>query len=120
MVHVEAVLGAALPAAGSSAPRLLHEAELALQAAAEQPEPALVTFSTDLEATLERRRKLDIALRSAVERNELVVVFQPQVQTSDGELVGEEALPLGQSRRSERAGHADCGEDNPAYFLCTT
>ncbi len=92
MVHVDAVLGAALPAPGSTALQLLREAELALQAAAATSEPALLTFTAGLEMTLERRRKLDIALRSAVERNELSVVFQPQVRTIDGELVGAEAL----------------------------
>jgi predicted signal transduction protein with EAL and GGDEF domain len=90
-VYVDAVLGAAMP--GSSATQLMHEAELALQAAAALPETvSLVAFSPEMEATMERRRKLDIALRMAVGRNELTVAFQPQMRTADGALAGAEAL----------------------------
>lgn len=49
-------------------------------------------FEDDMAADVSRRLELENDLRRAIERNELVVYYQPQAYAANGEVVGMEAL----------------------------
>jgi len=49
-------------------------------------------FESDMAADVSRRLELENDLRRAIERNELVVYYQPQAYAANGEVVGMEAL----------------------------
>jgi len=71
---------------------LLKHADLALYRAKSEGRAGWCTFSEDLEREAQRRREVESDLQRAIENNELVVYFQPQVDAKTRELVGCEAL----------------------------
>ncbi|SFV38763.1 EAL domain, c-di-GMP-specific phosphodiesterase class I (or its enzymatically inactive variant) [Devosia crocina] len=74
-----------------SAADALQEARTALAMASRQDKKGC-TYNSGFETELENRRALDIALRGAIERNELDIEFQLQVDTSSRAATGVEAL----------------------------
>ncbi len=96
-------------AASTEAEALLRQAANALSHATADPDRRIVNFDADLDAGLNRRRKLEIELGSALERNEMRVVFQPQVDLKTGNLIGVEALARWQS--------AEFGAVSPVEFI---
>jgi diguanylate cyclase (GGDEF)-like protein/PAS domain S-box-containing protein len=106
-LYVGASVGMALyPLHGDDADALLREADAAMYAAKTGGGNACRLF--DAELVQERTLRLDMesALRRALERGELHLVYQPQVRASDGCLVGVEAL-----LRWERPGHGTVPPD---------
>ncbi|MEO9968382.1 MAG: EAL domain-containing protein [Hyphomonadaceae bacterium] len=71
---------------------LLKHADLALYKAKSNGKSGWCMFSNDLEEEAQRRRDVELDLQRAIENNELVVYFQPQVDAKTRELVGCEAL----------------------------
>ncbi len=71
---------------------LLKHADLALYRAKSDGRAGWCMFSEDLEREAQRRREVEHDLQRAIENDELVVYFQPQVDAKTRELVGCEAL----------------------------
>jgi EAL domain-containing protein (putative c-di-GMP-specific phosphodiesterase class I) len=66
----------------------------------------VAVFEDTLHAELVRRYELEQGLRNALDRDELVVLYQPQVRLADGRLMGIEAL-----LRWDRPDHGRVGAD---------
>lgn len=77
---------------GQDAETLLRNADSAMNRAKEYGRGRIELFDDDLRASALARLDMETALRRAVERNELVVEYQPQVRLADGRIVGVETL----------------------------
>ena len=90
---VTASVGAALyPSDGSNSETLLRNAESALQAAREKMRGSYHFYSVAMHTHISERQSVESDLRQAVERNELVLYYQPKTFTTSGRLAGAEAL----------------------------
>jgi diguanylate cyclase (GGDEF)-like protein len=92
-VYVGVSIGVALyPADGTSAEVLQSSADAALHQAKVQGRGVLCFFSPEMTRRAKERLTLDADLRRALERQELRLHYQPQVDLASGEIVGLEAL----------------------------
>jgi len=90
---VTASLGMAIfPDDGHTAQALVSAATAALQRAKVDGESELRFFSSDLDERLSRRRQFIRELQGAVERDELVLHFQPWIDLHSNTITGIEAL----------------------------
>jgi len=71
---------------------LLRKADVALYRAKAEGRGRFVVYAPELDAHPAERFDLDNALRRAIERDELLVLYQPVVDLATGALVGMEAL----------------------------
>lgn len=71
---------------------LLRRADLALQRAKTVGRGSMVTYKTAMDKNLESRLEMGNHLRKALERNEFSLMFQPQIDSFTGSIVGVEAL----------------------------
>ncbi|MGB9130455.1 MAG: EAL domain-containing protein [Thiobacillus sp.] len=85
------------PTDGESASILMRYADLALHRAKSSGRDCLVVFSRDLSDEIQRRVLLEARLKHALDRNELVVHYQPKMEILTGRLKGWEALLRWQS-----------------------
>jgi diguanylate cyclase (GGDEF)-like protein/PAS domain S-box-containing protein len=102
-------VGIALGGAGSSAEQLLRDADAAMYRAKDLGRARIELFSHELQQQVAARLDLETALRQAIEREELELLYQPIVRLADGRVVGAEAL-----LRWNRAGH---GVVLPSEFI---
>jgi diguanylate cyclase len=103
VAHVSASVGIALhagPGTGDTPESMLRDADAAMYRAKGAGKGRWELFDSELRAVLDRRLSTEHALRLAVEREELRLLFQPQVDVRSGEIVGCEALV-----RWDRPGH---------------
>ncbi|WP_144145527.1 putative bifunctional diguanylate cyclase/phosphodiesterase [Paraburkholderia sp. BCC1884] len=92
-LNITASIGmVAYPADGNDAPTLMRRAGVALSAASGVSGNAVRRFSTALEGRAARRFELATLLRDALERQQLHLVYQPQVTLSNGRIAQVEAL----------------------------
>jgi len=92
-LFIGASVGLAIaPAHGSSADDLLANADLALYDAKAAGGRSCRLYVPTLRARAKHRRELDTELRRACAKQEFVLYFQPQVRSSDGAVIGAEAL----------------------------
>ncbi|MDT8990311.1 EAL domain-containing protein [Curvibacter sp. APW13] len=92
-LHVSASIGVAVyPRDGPDADTLLQNADTAMYRAKDGGRNRLQFFQSEMNARLMARMELEAALRGAVERNELVLHFQPRVDARDGRCRSAEAL----------------------------
>jgi diguanylate cyclase (GGDEF)-like protein len=92
-VYVGVSIGIALyPTDGTKAEALQSNADAALHKAKEQGRGILRFFSPEMTSRAKERLTLEAELRRAVERQELRLHYQPQVDLISGEIVGLEAL----------------------------
>lgn len=111
-VFVTASIGVALgvPTTAAVQPEtLLREADIALYRAKVAGKARAVLFNAQMSAHVQERRELETDLRHAVERGELQVYYQPEVDARDGSIVGMEALVRWQ--------HPRRGLVDPAAFI---
>jgi diguanylate cyclase (GGDEF)-like protein/PAS domain S-box-containing protein len=80
------------PAHGSNVDDLLANADLALYDAKAAGGQLCRLYVPTLRARAKHRRELDTELRRACAKQEFVLYFQPQVRSSDGAVIGAEAL----------------------------
>jgi diguanylate cyclase (GGDEF)-like protein/PAS domain S-box-containing protein len=96
------------PLDGADATALVGNADAALYRAKAGGRGSIRFFEVDMDQRLRERRALLHDLRSAVERGELVVYYQPQA-TIEGKIIGFEALI--------RWHHPAHGQISPAEFI---
>ena len=111
---VECRFGASIGYAVNRAPpydvsQLLVEAEIALYRAKVEGRNSVHPFTADLAASTRRRKTMSDELSVAIERQEFVTLYQPQIDAVTGDLAGMEALVRWQ--------HPRLGLIGPGEFL---
>ena len=97
------------PDDGSDPESLLKNADAAMYRAKEKGRNAFEFYSAQLSTGAIERLGLEAGLRRALERDELVLYYQPQIETCTGRIVGMEALV--------RWRHPQLGVLPPARFI---
>jgi diguanylate cyclase (GGDEF)-like protein len=108
-LHVGLSIGVAIfPTDGNTAAALLANADAALYRAKAEGRGTIRFFEADMDKRLRERRALQHDLRSAIERGQMSLHYQPQVRM-DGSVIGFEALVRWQ--------HPARGSVPPATFI---
>jgi diguanylate cyclase (GGDEF)-like protein len=109
-VTVQACLGIAIYPIDSLSPEtLLKASESAMRQAREQGDHRVQFFTASMNASAFERMTLETDLRKAIEREELLVYYQPKIELASGNIVGVEALLRWQ--------HPEFGMVSPAQFI---
>ncbi|MET0371030.1 MAG: EAL domain-containing protein [Sphingobium sp.] len=109
-LYVGASVGSAVsPVDGQASEALIRSADLALYRAKGDGGGVHFAYEPRLHAQAEERRQIELALREALEKDELHVVYQPVVEAREGVVVGFEALV--------RWTHPEMGPISPAKFI---
>jgi diguanylate cyclase (GGDEF)-like protein len=110
VVEIGVSLGIAFaPADGETTAALSRSADLALYRAKEEGRGAYRFFEEEMNARMQARRTFEHDLRRAIARQEIFVVYQPQVDSATGRYDGAEALA--------RWAHPERGVVSPADFI---
>jgi diguanylate cyclase (GGDEF)-like protein len=80
------------PSAGISEDELLNNASSAMLRAKEIGGSAYMFYTDKLNSQIARVFEIEVNLRNAIEKNELYLVFQPQIDINNGSLAGVEVL----------------------------
>ena len=93
-IEIDASVGVAvsLPGDGRTSRDLLHESDVAMYVAKREGRGRVAAFSPQMAEETLNRIELEAALRRALEREELRVLYQPVVDLVGGDTVGAEAL----------------------------
>ena len=83
---------ALFPDDGRDATTLLRNADSAMYRAKEEGPKSFHLYTTDLSEMARQRLEIETGLRRALERDEFVLHYQPQVSLSDDRVIGAEAL----------------------------
>lgn len=109
-LSVSASIGIALyPADGSDVDTLLKHADIAMYSAKAAGRANFQFFVPEMNVRAFQRMMLENALRRGMERHELVLHYQPQVDARDQRIIGCEALVRWQ--------HPEMGLVPPAHFI---
>jgi diguanylate cyclase (GGDEF)-like protein len=109
-LYIGASVGYALgPRDGQTVETLVRSADLALYRSKDQGGGTLYAYEPQLHSHAEERRVLEIALRKALERDQLTVHYQPVVTADTGAIESFEALL--------RWTHPELGPISPAKFV---
>ncbi len=109
-VSVTLSIGIAIyPSDGADFNAMSKSADVAMYRAKEDGRNSYRFFTADMQVRSSRTLALESHLRRALERNELQLVYQPQLSLADGRLVGVEALL--------RWHHPTLGVVSPAEFI---
>jgi len=110
ILHVGASVGSALsPMDGRESETLIRSADLALYRAKDEGGGIHCAYEPQLHAQAEERRQLEQALREALEKDQLHVLYQPVVDAANGSVLGFEALV--------RWTHPELGAISPVKFV---
>ncbi|MBY0573010.1 MAG: EAL domain-containing protein [Undibacterium sp.] len=109
-LNVSASIGIAIfPQDGEDLETLLRNADTAMYRAKKDGRNQFRFFTQDMQARSGRHLQLVNALRYALQRNQLQVVYQPQISMEDERVIGTEALL--------RWRHPELGLVSPAEFI---
>ena len=107
-VRIGVSVGIALfPEHGTAAAELIQHADTALYQAKKEGRNRFKYFSEDLTRAARARMELEFHLRQAIEKDELRLYFQPQIDIGSGLIVGAEALIRWQNAKGEIISPAD-------------
>jgi len=108
--HVTASIGSsAFPDDGEDAQTLLKNADTAMYRAKKQGRNGFQFFSEVMNSNAVERMSVEAELRQALDRNELVLHYQPKIDVRSGRVTGLEALVRWQ--------HPQIGLVPPAHFM---
>jgi len=111
-LYITASIGISLyPNDGEDSGTLLKHADIAMYRAKELGKNNYQFFAADMSARAFERLSLETRLRHALERNEFVLQYQPQIDVETGRVVGVEALLRWQ--------HPDFGMVLPGDFIAS-
>jgi len=109
-LHVTASIGVSMfPSDGEDSGTLLKNADTAMYRAKDLGRNTYQFYSADMSARAFERLTLENSLRHALEREQFVLYYQPQVDVRSGQVVGAEALL--------RWRHVEFGLVAPAEFV---
>jgi diguanylate cyclase (GGDEF)-like protein/PAS domain S-box-containing protein len=109
-VHISASIGIAIyPEHGESTDELLRNADIAMYSVKDLGKNGHAFYDPSMHDALHQNIALEHNLRRALERNELEMYYQPQIDASSGRIIGAEALM--------RWNHPVRGLINPGEFL---
>lgn len=91
-VFINASIGIAHSVNGESSDELVRNADVAMYVAKTRGKGQHVTFEQEMHEAALARLELEADLRSAIEREELYVEYQPVVALDSGRIIGAEAL----------------------------
>ena len=91
-LFVTASVGVAVSQRGDSAERLLRDADGAMYRAKERGRARTELFDETIRTKAQNRLSTELALRQALERHELSLVYQPILSIADNRVTGVEAL----------------------------
>jgi len=97
------------PDDGKSMPTLLKAADTSLYAAKEQGKNRYAFYRPELTHKAEYRFQVEQYLREAIEKQQLSLVYQPQIDLNTGKIIGVEAL--------SRWHHPQLGQVPPTEFI---
>ncbi|HVO86908.1 MAG TPA: EAL domain-containing protein [Casimicrobiaceae bacterium] len=110
ILHITASIGVcASPDSSAEAEVMLKNADTAMYKAKARGGDCLVLYTVDMSAGARNRLSMENALFHAIERNELLLHYQPLISARNGRLAGAEALI--------RWNHPDYGLVLPAQFV---
>jgi EAL domain-containing protein (putative c-di-GMP-specific phosphodiesterase class I) len=92
-VKIQASIGVALLNESHQTPsELIRDADAAMFQAKERGRNRVEVFDASLQSAATKRAQMDVALRFALEREELALVYQPKISVADGAIRGFELL----------------------------
>jgi len=92
-MHVTASMGISLfPFNGDTPETLVKNADIAMFRAKAQGRDTVQVFSEEMSAAVVERARMEKGLRRAIEKNEYVLHYQPEIDLRTGRIVGAEAL----------------------------
>ena len=110
IVHVTTSVGVSVyPQDGADIETLIRNADTAMYQAKDAGRNGYRFFTQEMNHTIARRVGLENKLRGAINRNELLIHYQPQVDLLSGQVVAAEALVRWQ--------HPEDGLTSPAEFI---
>lgn len=83
---------ATYPECGSEASALMKAADIAMYHAKQKGKNNFQFFSQQMQLEAERRLIIESELKKALKNNEFILVYQPQIDAQNGQIVGVEAL----------------------------
>ncbi|MEX0730647.1 MAG: bifunctional diguanylate cyclase/phosphodiesterase [Aquisalimonadaceae bacterium] len=90
---LDAVMGISrAPIDGTTLESLLNKADIAMRYAKDQTGLKVLLFDPEMETRVANRFAMQLALRQALDNQELSLVYQPQIRLQDAMLTGAEAL----------------------------
>lgn len=93
VLYVGASLGVGMyPVNGQDSATLLQVADVAMYAAKAKGKRTYHFYTSELKQAMDQQLQLEMGLRWAIERDELRLLYQPQVDVATGEVVGVEPL----------------------------
>ncbi|MDE1883570.1 MAG: EAL domain-containing protein [Rhodospirillales bacterium] len=110
LLHIGVSIGITMaPQDGSTPAQLMQNADMALYRAKSDGRGIVRVFDVEMDEAIQARRALQSALRQALARGELSVMFQPIIDLRTNRIAGAEALV--------RWRHPEFGNVPPAQFI---
>ncbi|WP_292957163.1 MULTISPECIES: EAL domain-containing protein [unclassified Neptuniibacter] len=93
LLHIGISIGITLiPDDGNTTSALLSNSDIAMYSAKDNSGSQYKFFDQELQLSIQRKRKIEVHLHTAISDNELTLLFQPKINISNNKVVGAEAL----------------------------